>query len=177
MSRELLGLLGLIVGVRAWPGGARPGNALLAAPDEGGERRWIGRSPNFLPSVTCVQIVALEGSEELPTLLKELSLMGMMPRVNYTVRPPDPDGKDAGCFRGHVAQWNQALDRGCGTTLVLEEDAIFDGPVLQQAMARAEAFVASQADFDLFFLGWESNLLTGGHLNASQRTTLEATLG
>jgi len=148
----------------------------VARPRSADEREWIGTAPHFLPSVTCIQIVALENSKTLPTLLHELDLMGMMHLVSYTLRPPDPDGKEAGCFRGHVDEWKAALDRGCGTTLMLEEDAVFDGPVLQQSMKHSEAFLAARgSDFDILLLGWESNLFTGGHLKPSQRTKLAKT--
>ena len=68
MSRELLGLLGLI-GVWAWPGEARPGNVCWP-PSTRAASVAGSAGPQLSPSVTCVQIVALEG-RRAPTLLKE----------------------------------------------------------------------------------------------------------
>ncbi|KAL3902908.1 MAG: hypothetical protein SGPRY_011877, partial [Prymnesium sp.] len=125
---------------------------------------WIGSDPDILPSVDCIHIVTTTNSSELPVLLNELSLLNMRSRVSYSAYPADMQGKAAGCFRSHVAEWNRALARGCEMTLMLESDAVFYGPVLNQSMALAEKFLSSRHPFDVLLLGWESNLITGGHL-------------
>ncbi|KAL1499880.1 hypothetical protein AB1Y20_012563 [Prymnesium parvum] len=149
----------------------RHGGMVLDAQTSSQELQWIGPNPNFLPSVDCIQIVTLHGSEVLPILLKQLSLMGMSARVNYTQRFPDVDGKDAGCFRGHVEEWKAAVQRGCHNTLMLEDDAIFNGPVLQQAMKSAEAFLDSATSFGVLLLGWASTFGFPSHLLPTQLWT------
>ena len=83
---------------------------------------WVGPHPNFLPSVRCIEILALNNSTTLSLLMRELTAMDMSDRADTLMQQPDPEGKAAGCFKGHVTLWNRALARGCDETLVLEEE-------------------------------------------------------
>jgi len=137
----------------------------------------VGEDPNFLPTVKCVQVLALANSSSLPGLKEQLKAMKLEGRAQYLVQQPDPAGKASGCFSGHVQIWNEALARGCEEALVLEEDARFEGPVLKQAMASVDAFLNSGTAYDMYFLGWNADFFTGGHLPKKNLTKLSEVPG
>ena len=138
---------------------------------------WIPAKPDFLPSVPCVQIVALQNSTTLPGLTVELAAMGFTPRVQELVGAPDPQGKAAGDFHAHVKVWNMALDRGCSSALILEEDARFEGSVLQQGFKAIDSFISGGGlkTIDVLLLGWNANYYTGGNVPFQNKTRLSAT--
>jgi len=89
-----------------------------------------------------------------------MKALGMWDRVTVHLNEPDPEGKEAGCFRSHVKGWNEALARGCEDALMVEEDLYFNEPVVNQSMANANAFVASGTPYDMFFLGYGIDFAT-----------------
>jgi len=119
-----------------------------------------------------VQVLGLENSSSLAGLKNELNAMKLSDSAEYLVQQPDPQGKAAGCFGGHVKMWNRALERGCEAALILEEDARFEGPVLKSGMASADTFLKSGNSYDMYFLGWNADFFTGGHLPSKNLTKL-----
>lgn len=107
-----------------------------------------------LPSVDCVRVISLEGSEQLPLLEAELDRLGLRDRAVFQTETPDPEGGQAGCFRAHVRAWNAGREAGCSSLLVLEDDAFFDPDVEQQGLSRADAYLKTGLPFDLLLLGW-----------------------
>jgi hypothetical protein len=55
--------------------------------------------------------------------------------------------------------------------------ARFEGPALQQGMKAASVFLAGRIPFDMYFLGWNSDLFTGGHLAPVNKTTVSPKTG
>ena len=139
--------------------------------------QWIPANPDFLPSVPCVQVVALQDSTTLPGLNDELKTLGFAARTQELVSAPSPQGKAAGCFDSHVNVWNDALNRGCSSALILEEDARFEGEVLQSGFAKVESFITGGGlnHTDIILLGWNGNYYTGGHHPPQNKTRVTKT--
>lgn len=133
----------------------------LMAPAQEDGYKWESNLPYFLPTVKCVEVLSLRNSNSLHGLTEELEAIGLANRTEYLIQVPDPEGKAAGCFRGHVKMWNNALAKGCETALILEDDARFEGATLQQGMHAADLFLRSKTPFDLYFLGWNANFFAG----------------
>ena len=108
----------------------------------------------LLPAVHCIYYLTLNGTSSAALFEVQAKALGLWDRVTVQVSEADPDGKAAGCFRSHVKAWNSAVDRGCETALLLEEDVYFQEPVVEAALDYANAFVAANRSFDMLFLGY-----------------------
>ena len=136
----------------AWNTPTSPASVPGANPDNNGNLTFA--EGTLLPSVQCLEYMALKNSSQLPLFKAQMQALGMWDRVTVHIAAPDPEGKPAGCFRAHVAAWNHALSRGCESALMLEEDVFFNEPVVEKSMINADAFVASGLPFDMLFLGY-----------------------
>lgn len=128
-------------------------------------------APTYLPDIQCIEVVSLIDSVSASGLRRELSLLGWEHKAEFLQQLPDPQGKDAGCFRSHVLAYKKALARGCDKALILEDDARFMGAVLNQGMEKVQHFL-NNASFDILLLGWESNIFTG---SSALPSTVEGT--
>lgn len=117
----------------------------------------------LLPSVQCIEYMVLEHSTSLPLFKAQMQMLGMWDRVTVHIATPDPDGKAAGCFRAHVKAWNAALERGCASTLMVEEDFYFNDQSVKQSLDHADTFVAAGRSYDMLFLGYspQQNITDG----------------
>ena len=96
----------------------------------------------LLPAVKCIEYMAVIGSKEVPIFTAQMQALGLWDRVTVHLAQPDPDGKEAGCFRAHVNAWNSALARGCESALMVEED-VRSPPRPNCLLARAREIVAA----------------------------------
>jgi hypothetical protein len=79
----------------------------------------------ILPSIDCVRMITLNGSEMSDLLRNELKVRGLWNRTTVQTEQLDPEGGRAGCFRAHVRAWNLGLTLECENLLVLEDDVFF----------------------------------------------------
>ena len=109
----------------------------------------------LLPEIkaACIVYITLNGSTMLPLFSYQMQRLGLWDRVHVQQGHPDPDGKAAGCFRAHVQGWKWALEHGCEHALMLEDDVYFNEPATEMALAHANRFVKSGAEYDMLFLG------------------------
>ena len=110
----------------------------------------------LLPSVQCIEYIALVGSQTLPLFRQQMQALGFWNRVTLHPQRVDSEGKAAGVFRAHVNAWKSAVARGCHSALILEEDTFFNEPVVEQSMAHADNFLASGEPYDMLFLSYST---------------------
>jgi len=107
-------------------------------------------------------------------LLKQTETMGLRSRVHLQVDLPDPAGKDAGCFTSHVKAWHEALDLGCSSLLVMEEDAWFVPAVIAMTNGHVTPFLkAAGQEFDYVLLGYDNHLTFEFTSHPVAETTVE----
>jgi len=108
----------------------------------------------LIPELQCIFYLTLQNSSMITLFEKQMRSLGLWDRVIVHASTPDPEGKAAGCLRAHVAGWNQALDMGCTSAMMLEEDVFFEETVVEKGLERANKFLESGTHYDMFMLGW-----------------------
>lgn len=81
---------------------------------------------------------------------QELSKLNL--RTEFLLSEPDRENSERGCFDSHVMAAKIALDNGCKSLLVFEDDVKILSFSLQQINA-INQFIEQNASFDLLYLG------------------------
>jgi hypothetical protein len=147
----------------------------------------VEKPGNLLSAVNCLRYLTINGSTQTALFEAQARELGLWDRITVQTGTPDPEGKEAGCFRGHVKAWNDALDEGCSNLLVMEEDVFFDRAVVWPTFNHLNGFLNRNASsYDMLFLGWDfssSNIpatettASGANVVSSGYTTVHPTPG
>lgn len=107
---------------------------------------------NVAPPIECVRVISGNRSKYRETAVRELARVGLA-EVSVQVEALDSGSHKRGCQNGHVRAHQWAVQRGCRSVLVVEDDVVFTEQV-QPAWDGLTAFLESGTRWDAVFLGY-----------------------
>ena len=105
-------------------------------------------------SIDLIQCITLrERPERRKAAERQFADVGLAGRVEFIEQERDVEDGKRGCFLGHQLAAANALAKGAKHTLTFEDDVIFLDHFTPHLAARAAAFLKSEEEWSIFFLG------------------------